>query len=138
MPMQRRCFDVAITIAIVFTIILYPLLPTLAHSQQQQQQLAFAYQKTTITGDNNNNPSGSNSNSTDKVAILNFYDDDKDQFTNARPILEKYGFKSTFFIACNWAISDSSILTWQNISKMYSRMSWHDITHETKDRIMQL
>jgi peptidoglycan/xylan/chitin deacetylase (PgdA/CDA1 family) len=122
--MQRRCFEVAITIAIVFTIILYLLLPTLAHSQQ----FAFAYQTTIITGHNNNNPSGSNSNSTDKVAILNFYDDDKDQFTNAKPILDKYGFKGTFFIVCNWAISDNTILTWQNISSLYSRMSWQDIT----------
>jgi peptidoglycan/xylan/chitin deacetylase (PgdA/CDA1 family) len=112
-----------ITIAIVFTIILYPLLPTLAHSQQQS---AFAYQ-TTIPGHNNNNLSGGSSNSTDKVVILNFYDDNKDQFTNAKPILDKYGFKGTFFIVCNWAISDNTILTWQNISKLYSRMSWHDI-----------
>ena len=82
----------------------------------------------TTTGHNNNNPSGGNSNSTDKVVILNFYDDDKDQFTNAKPILDKYGFKGTFFIVCNWAISDNTILTWQNISKLYSRMSWQDIT----------
>ena len=82
----------------------------------------------TTTGHNNNNPSGGNSNNTDKVVILNFYDDDKDQFTNAKPILDKYGFKGTFFIVCNWAISDNTILTWQNISKLYSRMSWQDIT----------
>jgi peptidoglycan/xylan/chitin deacetylase (PgdA/CDA1 family) len=118
-----------ITIAIVFTIVLYPLLPTLAHSQQQS---AFAYQ-TTIPGHNNNNLSGGSSNSTDKVVILNFYDDDKDQFTNAKPILDKYGFKGTFFIVCNWAISDNSILTWQNISKLYSRMSWQDINQLYRD-----
>jgi hypothetical protein len=102
--MQRSYFGVTITIAIVFTIILYPLLPNIARGQQQQQQFAFAYQTittATITGHNNNNPSGGNSNSTDKVVILNFYDDNKDQFTNAKPILDKYGFKGTFFIVCN-------------------------------------
>jgi type II secretory pathway pseudopilin PulG len=98
--MHRRCFDVTVTIAIVFTIILYPLLPNIARGQQQQQQqFAFAYQTTittaTIVTGHNNNPSGGNSYSTDKVAILNFYDDDKDQFTNAKPILDKYGFKGT-------------------------------------------
>jgi len=89
--MQRRSLDTVITIAIVFTIILYPLLPTLAHSQKQQS--AFVYQ-TTISEHKNNNLSGG-SNSTDKVVILNFYDDDKDQFANAKPILDKYGFKGT-------------------------------------------
>jgi peptidoglycan/xylan/chitin deacetylase (PgdA/CDA1 family) len=117
-----------ISIAIIFTIILYPLLPALAHSQQHS---AFAYQ-TTIPG-HNNNLFGGTSNSTDKVVILNFYDGDKDQFTNAKPILDKYGFKGTFFIVCNWAISDNSILTWQNTSKLYSRMSWQDITQLYRD-----
>jgi peptidoglycan/xylan/chitin deacetylase (PgdA/CDA1 family) len=126
---QRRSFDVVITIAILITIILYSQLSTLAHSQQQS---AFAYQ-TTIPGHNNNNLSSGSSNSTDKVVILNFYDDDKDQFINAKPILDKYGFKGTFFIVCNWAISDNSILTWQNISKLYSRMSWQDITQLYRD-----
>ena len=92
--MQRSYFDITITIIIVFTIILYPLLPTLAHSRQQQ--FAFAYQ-TTTGHNNNNNLFGGSSNSTDKAVILNFYDDNKDQFINAKPILDKYRFKGTFF-----------------------------------------
>jgi peptidoglycan/xylan/chitin deacetylase (PgdA/CDA1 family) len=151
--MQKSYFDVTITIAIVFTIILYPLLPTLAHSQQQQFALVYqttttknqtnkssiqnkpasyysfsAYIRTRYNNNNNSNPASGNSSSTNKAVILNFYDDDKSQFTNAKPILDKYGFKGTFFIVCNWAISDNSILTWQNISKLYSRMTWKDIT----------
>lgn len=41
------------------------------------------------TGDNNNNnshPASGNSSSTNKAVILNFYDDDKSQITNAKPI----------------------------------------------------
>jgi peptidoglycan/xylan/chitin deacetylase (PgdA/CDA1 family) len=67
-------------------------------------------------------------NSRDKMVILNFYDNNKNQFTNAKPILDKYGFKVTFFIVCNWAISDNSILTWQNITQLYARMTWQEVS----------
>src|ERR671930_1872899 len=133
-PMLKSYFDDTITITILFTIILYLVLPTLAHSQQQ---FGFAYQTTiiknqindrqnrsmnyrfsasTITGENidNHNNNSTGRRSTDKVVILNFYDDDKSQFTNAKPIRDKYGFKGTFFIVCNWANSDNnSRMTWQ-------------------------
>ena len=52
---------------------------------------------------NNNNDDPANSNNSSivpKVVFLNFYDNDIGQFTNAKPILDKYGFKGTFFIAC--------------------------------------
>jgi peptidoglycan/xylan/chitin deacetylase (PgdA/CDA1 family) len=52
---------------------------------------------------NYNSTSGNRSSIRNKVVILNFYDDVKSQFTNAKPILDKYGFKGTFFIVCNWA-----------------------------------
>jgi peptidoglycan/xylan/chitin deacetylase (PgdA/CDA1 family) len=62
---------------------------------------------------NNDNPANSNdSSTTPKAVILNFYDDEKDQFTNAKPILDKYGFKGTFFIVCNWAGSNTDRMTW--------------------------
>jgi hypothetical protein len=51
-----------------------------------------------------------------KVVILTFGDTKKSQFTNAKPILDKYGFKGSFFITCLWAGSSNSRLTWQDIS----------------------
>jgi peptidoglycan/xylan/chitin deacetylase (PgdA/CDA1 family) len=155
MSVLKSYLDVTITLILVFTIILYPLLPTLAHSEQ----FALAYQTTiiknqinnyrqnssmnhtfsayTITGVNNNhnnNNSTSRGNSTNKVVILNFYDDDKSQFTNAKPILDKYGFKGTFFIVCNWANSDNnSRMTWQDITQLYREghvIESHSMTHK--------
>ncbi|MGH9974198.1 MAG: polysaccharide deacetylase family protein, partial [Nitrososphaeraceae archaeon] len=38
----------------------------------------------------------------DKVVILNFDDGRKSQFTHAKPILDKYGFKATFYVVCNY------------------------------------
>src|SRR5690242_4748753 len=131
-PMQMKSyFHVTVTIIILFIIILYPLLPTLVYSQQQQQQqFAFAYQtiinNQTDNKVHNNNPTSVNS-SVPKLAVLNFYDDDISQFTHAKPILDKYGFKGTFFIVCSWTISDNSLVNWGNLTQLYLRMSWHDI-----------
>jgi hypothetical protein len=53
-----------------------------------------------------------------KVVILTFGDTRKSQFTNAKPILDKYGFKGSFFVTCLWVGSSTSRLTWQDISAL--------------------
>jgi hypothetical protein len=53
-----------------------------------------------------------------KVVILTFGDTIKSQFTNAKPILDKYGLKGTFFVTCLWVgshIYGMSRLTWQDV-----------------------
>jgi peptidoglycan/xylan/chitin deacetylase (PgdA/CDA1 family) len=155
---QKTYFNLAITIAILFTIILCPLLPVLDHNDQQS---AFAYQtmaKNQITNRQNNptisgSPSDSktkeyndNNNlsivpSANKVVILNFYDDVKSQFTNAKPILDKYGFKGTFFIVCNWAgavKSQTPRMTWQDINQLYREghdIESHTMTHKRLNKL---
>jgi hypothetical protein len=57
--MLKSYFNVSITISIVFTIILYSLLPALAYSQQQQ--FGFANQSTTIITKNQINNDRQNS-----------------------------------------------------------------------------
>src|ERR687889_247430 len=70
-----------------------------------------------------------------KAIILNFDDDWKGQMTYAVPILEKYGFKATFFVTtgcltyqnssfCNNAGGESA-MTWEDI-KLLAEMG-HDI-----------
>ncbi|MDQ4022542.1 MAG: polysaccharide deacetylase family protein, partial [Thermoproteota archaeon] len=68
-----------------------------------------------------------NNNSSIKVVILTFGNGPKSQYTEAKPILDKYGFKASFFVVCNW-ISDSnedkdednSHMTWQDIETLYN------------------
>jgi len=57
----------------------------------------------------------SNSSANSKVVMLTFGDTLKSQFTNAKPILDKYGFKGSFFITCLWVGSDKARMTWQDI-----------------------
>jgi hypothetical protein len=109
--MRKTCFDTAITVPISITIILSLLLPALAYDDSQ---LAFANQQAAMTENqinNNDNPANNNSSSSivPKVVILNFYDDEKDQFINAKPILDKYGFRGTFFIVCSWTSSNNDM-----------------------------
>ncbi len=58
-----------------------------------------------------------------KVVILTFGDTMESQFTTAKPILDQYGFKASFFITCNY-------VEHQNGSESQSqtdRLTWNDI-----------
>jgi peptidoglycan/xylan/chitin deacetylase (PgdA/CDA1 family) len=161
---------IAITTIIFTIIILYPLLPTLAHDEQQlayqtittknqinniQKRPMSSYNFSTYTrvrGNNTNNNNNnlynrssnsntSSSNTNYKVVILNFYDDDKSQITNAKPILDKYGFKGTFFIVCSWAgavKTQSPRMTWQDVNQLYREghdIESHSMTHKRLDQL---
>ncbi|HET7147711.1 MAG TPA: polysaccharide deacetylase family protein [Candidatus Nitrosopolaris sp.] len=55
----------------------------------------------------------------DKVVILTFGDGWETQFTNAKPILDRYGFKASFFITCGFAGLPLR-MNWQDILSLYS------------------
>jgi peptidoglycan/xylan/chitin deacetylase (PgdA/CDA1 family) len=67
-----------------------------------------------------------------RLAILNFDDGYKSQFINAKPILDMYGFKASFFIVCNFVgksakqMNSSSIVNFAG--KGVEQMTWNDIT----------
>jgi peptidoglycan/xylan/chitin deacetylase (PgdA/CDA1 family) len=65
--------------------------------------------------------SGIRGNNGTKLVIINFDDSFKSQFLYAKPILDKYGFKATFFEVCGW------------IGKSSERKSWQDITALKQD-----
>jgi Polysaccharide deacetylase len=77
-------------------------------------------------GNNNNIPQ------TDKAIIINFDDAWKSQFTLAKPILDSFGFKATFFIVCNYVEKGgSSRMDWQDISQLQNE--GYDIESHTMD-----
>ena len=80
----------------------------ITYGQQQQQQ----HQPANI---NNNNGSSN------KLVMMTFGDTLKGQITTAKPILDKYGFKASFFITCDWVglqKSKSPRMNWQDISAL--------------------
>jgi peptidoglycan/xylan/chitin deacetylase (PgdA/CDA1 family) len=60
----------------------------------------------------------------DKVIIFIFSDGLKTQFTNAKPILDKYGFKATFDVVCNNVGKKNGYMNWKEIKTL------HDEGHE--------
>ena len=61
----------------------------------------------------------------DKVVILNFDDGRKSQYTQAKPILDKYGFKATFYAVCNYLDNKKGYMSWKDIETLYKE--GHDI-----------
>jgi peptidoglycan/xylan/chitin deacetylase (PgdA/CDA1 family) len=57
--------------------------------------------------DTTDNSIGSGGNS--KFVILTFDDGYKSQYTTAKPILDKYGYKGTFYVVCNYAQKEIQI-----------------------------
>ena len=66
-----------------------------------------------------------------KLAIITFDDGYKSQFTSAKPILDHYGYRASFFIVCNFVgktaeeMNSSSIVNF--VGKGVEQMSWQDI-----------
>jgi peptidoglycan/xylan/chitin deacetylase (PgdA/CDA1 family) len=76
------------------------------------------------------------SNSNNKLAIINFDDSHESDYTYAKPILDKYGFKVTFFEVCNWieaGYHDTDVsITWQQIAALQQDgmdIEAHTMTH---------
>jgi peptidoglycan/xylan/chitin deacetylase (PgdA/CDA1 family) len=69
--------------------------------------------------------SAENQKSDDKVVIFIFSDGLKSQFTNAKPILDKYGFKGTFDVICNYVGKKNGYMNWNEIKTLHD--DGHDI-----------
>jgi peptidoglycan/xylan/chitin deacetylase (PgdA/CDA1 family) len=69
--------------------------------------------------------SSDNKRLTDKVVSFIFSDGFKSQYTNAKPILDKYGFKATFDVICNYVDKKDGYMNWKDIKTL--RDEGHDI-----------
>ncbi|HEY7570151.1 MAG TPA: polysaccharide deacetylase family protein, partial [Nitrososphaeraceae archaeon] len=60
-----------------------------------------------------------------KMIILTFGDISQTQYFNAKPILDKYGFKGSFFVTCDWIgtidEANRSRMSWQMILAMHNQ-----------------
>ncbi|MGH9988475.1 MAG: polysaccharide deacetylase family protein, partial [Nitrososphaeraceae archaeon] len=68
-------------------------------------------------------------NNSGNAIILTFDDAWKSQHGIAAPILDKYNFKATFFVVCNYVEKDDSRMSWKDIENL--RNKGHDIQAHT-------
>jgi peptidoglycan/xylan/chitin deacetylase (PgdA/CDA1 family) len=68
-------------------------------------------------GGNNSRSDVIHNSNTNKILVLSFDDNRKGDFAYGKPILDKYGFKATFFIICG-KTTDKGAMNWQDIAAM--------------------
>jgi phosphoserine phosphatase len=64
--------------------------------------------------------------------MINFDDSYKTQMLYAKPILDQYGFKATFFEVCGWVGKNGERQTWQDVSALQQDgmdIESHTMTH---------
>ncbi|HTK75484.1 MAG TPA: polysaccharide deacetylase family protein [Gemmataceae bacterium] len=71
----------------------------------------------------------------DKLVVLTFDDASKSHFTVAGPVLKRYGFGATFFIAEGWdfATNKTDYMTWDEIAQLHK--DGFEIGNHTKDHM---
>jgi hypothetical protein len=73
-----------------------------------------------------------------KVVMINFDDGLKSQLIYAKPILDKYGFKASFFIICGRVGIERSSMNWQDIAELKKDgmdIESHSMTHTNLNRL---
>jgi peptidoglycan/xylan/chitin deacetylase (PgdA/CDA1 family) len=109
----RFIFTISITLITILIGITAISMPNAAYSLSSPPSIP---NDDTIRTVNNNN----------KEVILNFDDGYKTQYTNAKPILDKYGYKATFYIICNsvengeGVVRPNAKMSWENIKALYN------------------
>ena len=111
-----RNFRFILVIAIVLITILTNAAITMPHIVYSQSSSSPSSSSSSSVSTNTN----INSDNNNKVVILNFDDAYESQYTNAKPILDKYGYKATFYVICNDVGHDDGYLTWEEIAALYN------------------
>jgi peptidoglycan/xylan/chitin deacetylase (PgdA/CDA1 family) len=130
----------------VSDITLQPASPQKSNPQTASAMLPFLIE-TIPNNDNDNNVASSdktnndnnlNGNNNNKVIMINFDDGYKSQFLYAKPILDKYGFKATFFIVCGKMETQPKWMSWQDITALKNDgmdIESHTMTHAHFDSV---
>jgi peptidoglycan/xylan/chitin deacetylase (PgdA/CDA1 family) len=80
-------------------------------------------------------PAQNGTNNSTKLIVLAFDDSNKSQFTLAKPILDKYDFKGSFFTVCNF-VGANKRMTWEDIKTLQKEghdIESHSMTHTNLD-----
>jgi Polysaccharide deacetylase len=99
------------------------------HNQSSSATPAFSSQAaSSILGGNISGGFGSSN----KIVMINFDDGYKSQLIYAKPILDKYGFKASFFIVCGKVATQPYWMNWRDIAQLNKDgmdIESHTMTH---------
>ncbi|WP_458743882.1 polysaccharide deacetylase family protein [Candidatus Nitrosocosmicus sp. T] len=73
-----------------------------------------------------------------KIAIINFDDNWKSQYQYAKPILDKFEFKATFYVVCDY-MDKKNRISWNELQNLYTEgheIGSHSMSHANLDNIM--
>jgi Polysaccharide deacetylase len=109
---------------------------------QKSNSMIADYSLSSLTGDSDigsssvsSGYSNINNNNNSKLVILNFDDGFQNQYTYAKPILDRYGFKASFFVVCNYA-GKPDRMSWQEITTLHDEgydVESHSMNHNHMD-----
>ncbi len=108
-----------------------PPLPIPAFESKSSPLSSHGSGSSAIGGKSTGNNVGS-TNSNNKVVMINFDDSYKTQIVYAKPILDQYGFKATFFEVCGWVGKNSERQCWQDVAALRQdgmEIESHTMTH---------
>lgn len=74
----------------------------------------------------------------DRIAIINFDDNWKSQYQYAKPILDEFQFKATFYVVCDY-IDNKNRISWNELQNLYTEgheIGSHTMSHANLDDIM--
>jgi polysaccharide deacetylase len=100
---------------------------SISSSNVKQSAAPYPKLQSSVSGTN-----GSSIFSGNKVVMIGFDDSHKSQFTYAKPILDKYGFKASFFEVCTWVGKTSDRQSWQDVAALQRDgmdIESHTMTH---------
>jgi peptidoglycan/xylan/chitin deacetylase (PgdA/CDA1 family) len=139
MILKSISFGTGLTIAIVLITILMGVgadfsVPDIAYSQSVPSVSSVPTSDSINTANNN------------KAVILTFDDGYRSQYTNAKPILDKYGYKATFNIVCNYVgggegtVHPNVKMTWEDIIALHNEghdIGSHTMSHDDLDSLSE-
>ena len=107
-------------------------------AKNSRNPLIFVHNYRAIGGNVSTNVYGSShlsngSTNQQKVVVLTFDDGYESQYSNAKPILDKYGFKATFAVVCNYVGSADNRMTWKEIKSL--QQEGHDVASHSMNHV---
>jgi peptidoglycan/xylan/chitin deacetylase (PgdA/CDA1 family) len=92
--------------------------PSVSTQKPSLSQLLPSSNSKTTTSDNSPGILPAVPSNFNKVVILTFGDGYQSQYTIAKPILDRYGYKGNFFVTCN-KVGTANKMTWPELSQLY-------------------